>query len=191
MPADACASRRRLGRAEPLVPRRAAQVREVGRPDAGRRERGADPPKWRPCVSSRSDRLMAAPYHRGIEIRQPRGQHSHELRRRRRPHLGPGVRQVVLHGRVRRAEPVGGGLLRPGDQDGCDHPDLTVCRALGGPGSGTLELSILGRCRDTGRLRRPAPPSRRISSRQRQGASRPWIVPIRPTPASVTTTARC
>ena len=56
----------------------------------------------------------------------------HELRRGRRPHLGPRVRQVVLHGRVRQAEAVGGGLLRPGDEDGGNHADLAVGGALGG-----------------------------------------------------------
>ena len=43
-----------------------------------------------------------------LRLRQPRRQDPHELRRRLRPHIGPGVRQVVLHGRVRQAEPVGG-----------------------------------------------------------------------------------
>jgi len=47
-------------------------------------------------------------------LRQPRSQDPHELRRRRRPHLQPRIRQVVLDGRVRQAEAVGGGLLRPG-----------------------------------------------------------------------------
>jgi hypothetical protein len=49
----------------------------------------------------------------------------HELRRRRRAHLGPGVRQVVVHGRVRQAAeeltartyPVGG----PGSRCGSDQ----------------------------------------------------------------------
>lgn len=57
---------------------------------------------------------------------QTRGQDPHELRGRRRPHLGPCIRQVVLHGRVRQTEAVGGRLLRSGDEDcGHDH-NLTV-----------------------------------------------------------------
>ena len=36
-----------------------------------------------------------------------------------------------LHGGVRQAEPVGGGLLRAGDEDGCDHPDLSLRSASG------------------------------------------------------------
>jgi hypothetical protein len=70
---------------------------------------------------------------------QARGQDPHELRRRLRPHPGPRVRQVVLQGRVRQAEAMGGCLLRPGDEDRGDHPDLTVSGALGGayePGDG-------------------------------------------------------
>jgi putative intracellular protease/amidase len=55
-----------------------------------------------------------------------------QLRRRFSPHLGPCVGQVVLHGRLRQPGPVGGGLLRPCGEDGRDHPDLTVGRALGG-----------------------------------------------------------
>ena len=39
---------------------------------------------------------------------------TNELRRRRRPNLRPRIRQVVLHRRVRQAEPVGGRLLGPG-----------------------------------------------------------------------------
>ena len=54
------------------------------------------------------------------------------LRRRLRPDLRPGVHQVVLDGRVRQAEPVGGRLLRPGDEDGGDHADLTVGGAFKG-----------------------------------------------------------
>ncbi len=38
------------------------------------------------------------------------------------PHLRSRIRQVVLHGRVRQPEPVGGCLLRPGVEDrGNDH----------------------------------------------------------------------
>ncbi len=60
------------------------------------------------------------------------GQDPHELRHRLRADLRPRVRQVVLHGRVRQAQAVGGRLLRPGDEDRGDHSDLTVGRALGG-----------------------------------------------------------
>ena len=56
---------------------------------------------------------------------QPRREDPHELRRRLGAHLRPRVRQVVLDRRVRQAETVGGGLLRPGDQDGRDDADLT------------------------------------------------------------------
>jgi hypothetical protein len=35
----------------------------------------------------------------------------HKLGRRRHPRRGPGVRQVVLHGRVREAETVSGRVL--------------------------------------------------------------------------------
>jgi hypothetical protein len=57
---------------------------------------------------------------------QPRSEDPHELRRGRRSHLGPGVCQVVLRGRVRQAQAVCGRLLRPGDKYGFDHADLTV-----------------------------------------------------------------
>ena len=33
---------------------------------------------------------------------------------------------------MRQAETVGGRSLRPGDEDRCDDPDLTLGRALGG-----------------------------------------------------------
>ena len=70
----------------------------------------------------------------GPRPRAPAGaaQDPHELRRRRRAHLGPGVRQVRLDGRVRQAEAVRGRLLRPGLEDRGDHDDLSVCRASGG-----------------------------------------------------------
>jgi len=35
---------------------------------------------------------------------------------------------------VRQVESVCGSLLRPGDEDGFDHPDLAVGGAFGGPG---------------------------------------------------------
>ena len=50
------------------------------------------------------DPAMSPPDHLGYEhlrLRQPRAQDPDELRCRLRPHLGPRVRQVVLHGRVR------------------------------------------------------------------------------------------
>jgi hypothetical protein len=63
---------------------------------------------------------------------QPRGQDPDQLRRRHSPNLGPGVGQVVLDGRVRQAEAVGGRLLRPGGKyRGHDH-DLTARGASGG-----------------------------------------------------------
>jgi hypothetical protein len=49
-----------------------------------------------------------------VGFRQARGEDPDELRRRPRPHPGPRVRQVVLHGRVRQAESVGGRLLGSG-----------------------------------------------------------------------------
>jgi hypothetical protein len=67
-----------------------------------------------------------------LGLGETRGEQPDELRRRRRPHLRPRLRQVVLHGRVRQAEAVGGRLLRSGDQDGGDHADLAVGRAPGG-----------------------------------------------------------
>ncbi len=60
------------------------------------------------------------------------GQDPHDLRGRLRPHPGPGVRQVVLDGRVRQTEAVRGRLLPPGDDDRGDHPDLAVRGASGG-----------------------------------------------------------
>ncbi len=59
---------------------------------------------------------------------QPRGQDPHQLRNRLRADLGPGVRQVVLLGRVREAQAVGGCRLGPRDQDRRDDDDLTVRR---------------------------------------------------------------
>ena len=49
----------------------------------------------------------------------------------RTPNLGPGVRQVVLDGRVREAEAVGGGLLRSGRDDGGDYRELARGRSPG------------------------------------------------------------
>ena len=69
-----------------------------------------------------------------LGLRQPLRQDPHQLRRRLRPDLRPRVRQVVLDGRVRRAEAVGSRLLRPGDEDGRYHTDLAVGRASGGSG---------------------------------------------------------
>ena len=48
--------------------------------------------------------------------------------------IGPRVRQLVLDGQVREAEAVGGSLLRPGDEDRGNDPDLAVRGALGGAG---------------------------------------------------------
>jgi hypothetical protein len=67
-----------------------------------------------------------------LGLRQARGEDPHELRRRRRPHLGPCVRQVVLDRRVRQAEAVGSRLLRPRNQDRFNRPDLAVRRPLRG-----------------------------------------------------------
>jgi hypothetical protein len=49
-----------------------------------------------------------------LGLGQPRSEDPHQLRHRLRAHLGPRVCQVVLDGRVRQAEAVGGRLLRPG-----------------------------------------------------------------------------
>jgi len=64
---------------------------------------------------------------------QTRGQDPHELRGRRRPRLGPGVRQVVLHGRVRHSEAVGGRLLGIRDEHCRDDTDLAVRGVYLGP----------------------------------------------------------
>jgi len=76
-----------------------------------------------------------------IWLGQTSSQDPHELRRRRRSDLGPRVRQVVLHGRVRQAEAVGGRLLRPGNEDRGDHPDLTIGRACRSPFSHASRLA--------------------------------------------------
>lgn len=88
-----------------------------------------------------------------LEFGQTRRQDPHELRRRLRSDLGSSVRQVVLHGRVRQAQAVGGCLLRPGDQDrGHDH-DLTVCRTRDrkGVGDGAIPDGTVARAASTTR----------------------------------------
>jgi hypothetical protein len=76
-----------------------------------------------------------------IGLGQPRGQDPDQLRRRLGSDLEPGVREVVLDGRVRQAETVGGSLLRPGDEDGGDHDDLSVRRASDGAVSHACRLA--------------------------------------------------
>lgn len=49
------------------------------------------------------------------------------------PTLDRALDQVVLDGRVRQAEAVGGGLIRPGVEDGRHDQDLSVCGASGEP----------------------------------------------------------
>ena len=66
-----------------------------------------------------------------LGLGQSRCQDPHQLRRRRRAHPGPRVRQPVLDRRVRQAEAMGGRLLRASGQDRCHHPDLAVGGALG------------------------------------------------------------
>jgi len=61
---------------------------------------------------------------------QPRAEDPHELRGRRRPHLGPRTRQVVLDGRVRQPQAVGGSRLCPGIEDCRRDDDLAVGSAL-------------------------------------------------------------
>ncbi len=61
-----------------------------------------------------------------------RGEDPHQLRGRLRPDLGPRVRQVVLDGGVRQAEPVGGRLLGPSLEDRRHDADLALGGALGG-----------------------------------------------------------
>jgi hypothetical protein len=73
--------------------------------------------------------------HSRPRLRQPRAEDPHELRRRLRAELGPSIRQVVLDGRVRQAEPVGGFLLRPGSHDRGHDDDLAV-RGASGVGEG-------------------------------------------------------
>ncbi len=63
-----------------------------------------------------------------LRLGQPLGQDPDHLRRCFGPYLGPRVRQVVLHGGVREAEPVGGFLLRPGAEDGGHNDELAVGR---------------------------------------------------------------
>ena len=65
---------------------------------------------WLHGAATSSTRPLFVGLHVALGVRQPRPQDPHELRRRR-PDLRPGVRQVVLHGRVRQAEAVGGSLL--------------------------------------------------------------------------------
>ena len=75
-------------------------------------------PGWRIARETSATRDTVVRLGHALGLGQSRGQDPHELCRRRRPHLGPGVRQVVLHGRVRQAEAVGGclrsGLSLPG-----------------------------------------------------------------------------
>ena len=89
-------------------------------------------------------------------LRQPLRQDPDELRRRLRAHLGPRVRQVVLDGRVRQAEAVGGRLLRPGDEDRGDHADLAVGRACGGAARALATGAAVSRRADLADTRRPA-----------------------------------
>ena len=63
--------------------------------------------------------------------RKPRRQDPHQLRRRRRPHFGPGARQVVLDGRVRQAQAVRSSLLGPSVEDSGHDEDFAVSRASG------------------------------------------------------------
>ena len=76
-------------------------------------------------------RQTVVPFGRSLAFRQARPEDPHQLRRRLRPDLCSGVRQVVLHGRVREAESVGRRLVRAGDEDRGDHSDFTVRGALG------------------------------------------------------------
>ena len=68
-----------------------------------------------------------------IGLRQARGEDPHELGGRRRPHLGPCVREMVLHGRVLQTESVGRSLLGAGTEDGFDHADLAIRRSSRSP----------------------------------------------------------
>jgi hypothetical protein len=53
------------------------------------------------------------------------------MRGRRRTDLRARLGEVVLDRRMRQAEAVGRCLLRAGNEDGDDHPDLTVRGASG------------------------------------------------------------
>jgi hypothetical protein len=87
---------------------------------------------WTPHFTSQSTG-PAAP---SLRLGQARGQDPHELRRGRRPHLRPGAGEVVLHRRVRQAEPVGGFLLRSGVEDRDHDRNLAVRGASGGAARG-------------------------------------------------------
>lgn len=62
---------------------------------------------------------------------QARGEDPHELHRRRRLHLGPGISPGGASRSSARGQVDGRPLPRPGDQDGGDHADLTIGGAFG------------------------------------------------------------
>ncbi len=88
--------------------------------------------------------------HSACGFGQTRGQDPDQLRGSGRPDLGPGVCEVVLHGRVRQAQAVGGCLLRPGNEDRRDHPDLTVRGALSGMATGPARHALRTNSSGTG-----------------------------------------
>jgi hypothetical protein len=71
---------------------------------------------------------------------------------------------VVLDGRVRQAEAVGGRLLGAGDEDGRDHDDLALGRASGGSGRPTRH-ALRTSSRVTGGSRGVALTIRKLSDR--------------------------
>jgi hypothetical protein len=65
---------------------------------------------------------------------------------------------------MRQAEAVGGRLLGPSSEDRGDHPDLTLCRALGGAGLPTRH-ALRTSSRGTGGSRGVALIIRKLSDR--------------------------
>ena len=91
--------------------------------------------------ASRSPRMASSRPGCALGLGQPRGEDPHELRRCRRPHLGPRIREVVLDGRVRQAQSVSGRLLRPGHEDGDDD----VYAGITEPVDGTVKATTVAR----------------------------------------------
>ena len=153
-------------------PRRAARRggdgrnRHAGRRRAARPVVVADPPdRTERCRLGPSGRPLVVRLGRRLRAPAAAPPGSTRAARSSSPPLGPGVRRVVLDGRVREAEAVGGRLLRSGDEDRRNHDDLTVgggSRATGrrarralAPALGPATLTpVNGLRRQGGRARR-------------------------------------